>query len=432
MNRLEAFFHVRERGSTVGTELRAGVTTFLTMAYILAVNPRILADAGMPLDDVTAATALGAAVATALMGLYANYPFALAPGMGLNAYFTYGVVKGMGVDWRTALGAVFLEGLLFLALSYGGIRTAVLNALPASIRLAVACGIGLFLALIGLKGAGLVTASPATLVQLGDVRAPLVLLALGGLLLTCALAARNVRGALLLGIMAVAGATWALGLAPLPTDWVQAPRLPTETLWAFDLKGLFTLKMVGVVLAFLFVDIFDTAGTLLAVGRLGGFLTPKGELPGATRAFVADAVGTSAGAALGTSTVTSFIESGAGVREGGRTGLTALVVAGLFVLSLPLVPFITSIPAVATAPALILVGAMMMSGAAEVEWARLDEALPAFLTVAVMPFTYSIANGISAGVISYAAIKLLTGRAREASPVLYVLAVLLVLHYAFG
>jgi AGZA family xanthine/uracil permease-like MFS transporter len=432
MEALERWFHIRERGSTVGTELRAGLVTFLTMAYILMVNPQILAEAGMPVDDVTVATAVGAAVATLLMGIYANFPFALAPGMGLNAYFTYGVVKGMGVDWRVALTAVFVEGLIFLGLSFGGIRTVVLRAIPLSIKLATTAGIGLFLALIGLRGAGLVTGSLATLVTLGDVRSPALLLALAGLLLVTVLLARQVKGALLIGIGAVAAAAWALGLAAPPKALLSVPALPRETLWAFDFGAVWSGKVLTVVLAFLFVDIFDTAGTLLGVGRLAGFVTKEGELPGAGRAFAADAVGTAVGAAFGTSTVTSYIESAAGVKEGGRTGLTAVTVAVLFLLALFFIPLLSAIPPVATAPALVAVGAMMMGGVVEVPWGRFDEALPAFLTVAMMPFTYSIANGISAGIVSYAALKLLTGRPREAHPVLYVLAVLLCLHYAFG
>jgi adenine/guanine/hypoxanthine permease len=372
MRTLDSFFRIRERGSTVSTELHAGLVTFLTMAYILLVNPQILSQAGMPPADVTVATALGAAVGSALMGLFANYPFALAP------------------------------------------------------------GIGLFIAIIGLRNAGLVVASPTTLVQLGDLHQPTVLMALGGLLVTAALAARGVKGALLLGIAVVTGMAWALGLAPTPTSFFSVPSLPRETLWAMDFSLLLTGKFLTVVMAFLFVEIFDTAGTLLGVGRLGGFLTPKGELPRADRAFAADAMGTITGAVFGTSTVTAYIESAAGVKEGGRTGLTALTVAVLFLLSLFFVPLLASIPAVATAPALVVVGAMMMSAGADIQWGRLDEGLPAFLTMAFMPFTYSIANGISAGLISYAALKLITGRPREAHPVLYVLAGALTLYYALS
>jgi AGZA family xanthine/uracil permease-like MFS transporter len=432
MEAIERYFRIRERGSTVATELRAGLVTFLTMAYILLVNPQVLSEAGMPADDVTTATALGAAVGSLVMGLYARFPFALAPGMGLNAYFTYGVVKGLGVDWRVALTAVFIEGLLFLVLSYGGIRTALIGAIPTSIKLATTTGIGLFLAFIGLRNAGLVVSSPATLVRLGDLRAAGPLLALGGMALIAALVARRVKGALLMGIAVVAVASWALGVAAPPRAFVTVPALPKQTLWAFDFSGLLTGKLWGVVLAFLFVEIFDTAGTLLGVGRMAGFLTPQGELPGATKAFASDAVGTIAGSIFGTSTVTAYIESAAGVEEGGRTGLTAVAVGVLFLLALPFIPLLSSIPPVATAPALVAVGAMMMSGAVEVPWTRFDEALPAFLTVALMPFTYSIANGITAGIVSYALIKLLMGRPREVHPVLYIVAVLLCLHYALG
>lgn len=432
MEALERFFHIRERGSSVGTELRAGLVTFLTMAYILLVNPQILSEAGMPAADVTVATALGAAFGTLLMGVYANFPFALAPGMGLNAYFTYGVVMGLGVDWRFALTAVFVEGLLFIVLSYGGVRTLILRAIPAPIKLATTTGIGLFLALIGLRNAGLVTDSPATLVQLGVLHAPVPLLALAGLVIIGVLSSRKVQGSLLIGIAVVAVAAWVLGLAKAPQAWVSVPALPRETFWAFDFSQVLTGKFLTVMLAFLFVDVFDTAGTLLGMGRIAGFLKPNGELPGAGRGFMADAVGTSAGAAFGTSTVTVYIESAAGVEEGGRTGLTAVVVSVLFLLSLFFVPTLAAIPPVATAPVLVVVGALMMSGARELEWNRMDDALPAFLTIALMPFTYSIANGISAGIVSYAALKLLSGRPREAHPVVYVLAGLLVLHYATG
>lgn len=430
MEALNRFFRIRERGSSVGTELRAGLVTFLTMAYILLVNPQILSEAGMPVEDVTVATAVGGAVATLVMGLYANFPFALAPGMGLNAYFTYGVVKGLGVDWRVALTAVFVEGVLFLALAFGGVRTVLIGAIPTSIKLATSTGIGLFLALIGLKSAGLVAGSPATLVQLGDLHRPEPLLALAGLVLIGVLWVWRVKGALLVSIVAVAVAAWGLGLAAAPKAWLSVPTLPRETLGALDFSMLLTGKFLSVVLAFLFVDIFDTAGTLLGVGRAAGMLTPKGELPGMNRAFVADGVGTMVGAAFGTSAVTSYIESAAGVEEGGRTGLTAVTVAGLLLASLFFIPVLSAVPPVATAPVLVVVGALMMGGASELEWKRMDEVLPAFLTVVMMPFTYSIANGISAGIISYAALKLLSGRPREAHPVLYVLAALLVWHYA--
>ncbi|WP_397546650.1 NCS2 family permease [Rhodothermus marinus] len=428
---LDRYFRLSEQGTTVLTELRAGVATFLTMAYILLVNPQILADAGMPPDDVARATALASAAATLLMGLWANYPFALAPGMGLNAYFTYGVVQGMGVSYHVALAAVFVEGLLFLALALSGVRGAVLRAIPDALKVATSGGIGLFLAIIGFQNAGLVVDSPATLVTLGSLTHPTTLLALGTLVLMALLLVRRVPGALLLGILAGTLAAWLTGLAPLPERWVQLPGLPRETLASFDFGTLLHAKLVSVVLAFLFVDFFDTAGTLMGIGRLGGFLNARGELERAREAFSADAVGTTLGALLGTSTVTTYIESATGIEEGGRTGLTAVVVALLFLLSLFLAPLFTAVPAAATAPALILVGVFMMQGLTELNWRKYDEAIPAFLTITIMPFTYSIANGIAFGLIAYVLLQVLSGRARAVHPILYALAVLLSLYYAF-
>lgn len=428
---LERLFHLKEHETTVGTEVRAGVATFLTMAYILFVNPQILSQAGMPADDVMLATALASAVATLVMALYANYPFALAPGMGLNAYFTFGVVLGMGVSYQTALAAVFIEGLLFLLLATGGIRTAIINAIPPPLKTATMSGIGLFLAIIGFQNAGLTVDSPATLVTLGDLNAPSVWLALAGLLLMGVLLLRQVPGALLLGIFTVTIVAWGTGFAEAPAAFVARPRLPRETLFALDFDLLFTGKLMSVVLAFLFVDFFDTTGTLIGVGRLGGFLDAQGELPRANRAFTADAVGTSVGALLGTSTVTSYIESATGIEEGGRTGLTAVVVAALFLLAIFFTPVFTAVPPAATAPALIVVGALMMHGARDVHWDRLDEALPAFLTIVAMPYTYSIANGIALGIVTYVGLKLFSGRADEVHTLMYVLAVLLIGYYGF-
>ena len=427
---IERFFRIRERGSDIPTEIRAGLATFLTMAYILVVNPQVLSHAGLPASDVLFATAVGSAVGTVVMGLYANYPIALAPGMGLNAYFTYGVVLGMGVDWRTALTAVFVEGLIFLALSFGGIRTLILNAIPRSIKLATASGIGLFLALIGLRNAGLVVDNPATLVGLGDLHSLPVLLALAGIAIIAALESRKIKGGILVGIAAVTLVAWATGVAPLPQGFFALPSLPKETLFAFDFSGLLTGKLVGVVFAFLFVEIFDTAGTLLGVGRAAKLLDENDELPDADKAFTADAVGTVAGAALGTSTIIAFVESGAGVEEGGRTGLTAVVVAALFLLAIFFTPLFVAVPAVATAPALVVVGALMIGAVKDLEWRRLDESIPAFLTIVMMPFTFSIANGMVFGMISWVLVKVLSGRAREVHVVLWILSALLVAYYA--
>ena len=430
MSGLERFFRLKEHGTTLMTEVRAGVVTFLTMAYILFVNPQILSQAGMPADDVAVATALAAAIAALVMGLWANYPFALAPGMGLNAYFTFGVVLGLGISWQVALAAVFVEGVLFLILAVSGVRAALLRAIPTSIKIATMSGIGLFLAIIGFEGAGLVVDHPATLVTLGDVTSTPVVLALIGLVMIAVLMAMRVKGAILIGILAVTVVCWLIGLTPWPEQLLTVPHLPTETLFAMDFSTLLTGKLLLVVVAFLFVDIFDTAGTLIGVGRLGGFLDEKDELPRANRAFAADALGTMVGAAAGTSTVTSYVESATGIEEGGRTGLTAVVVAILFLLSLALTPLFTSVPVTATAPALIVVGALMMRGARELDWSQIDEAVPAFLTVATMPFTYSIANGISIGIVSFVLIKALRGRFREVHPLMYVLAGLLIVFYA--
>lgn len=427
---LERLFHLSDHGTTAATELRAGVVTFLTVSYILFVNPQILSQAGLPAGDVVFATAISSAVATLIMGLWARYPFALAPGMGLNAFFTFGVVLGLGVDWRSALAAVFVAGVLFLVLSAGGLRRRVLEAIPTPIKIATTSGIGLFLALIGLEAAGLVVDDPETLITLGDPTTPGALVALGALMLVAALERRGTKGAILWGILAATGASWLLGITPPPEGFVTLPSLPEATLGALDFRGLLTGPMIPVVLAFLFVDLFDTAGTLIGVGRLGGFVDTSGNLPRSGRAFAADALGTTVGAALGTSPVTSYIESATGIEEGGRTGLTAVVVACLFLLAPFFTPLLATVPAVATAPALIVVGALMLRGAGEIAWQRIDEAVPAFLTLTIMPFTYSIAHGIASGIISWVAIKVLSGRLREISPAMALLAVLLVLYYS--
>jgi adenine/guanine/hypoxanthine permease len=428
---LDRYFGLSAQGTTASREVRAGLATFLTMAYILLVNPQILAEAGMPAEDVAIATALSAALATLVMGLWARYPFAQAPGMGLNAYFAFGVVLGAGVSWQVALAAVFIEGLLFLLLAIGGIRTRIINAIPLPLKVATTAGIGLFLAVIGFQNAGITVASPATLVTLGDLANPGTLLALAALVAIAVLMARRVPGAILIGILGASVAAWSLGLAALPDRWLTVPSLPSETLLAMDFGGLLTGELLAVVIAFLFVDLFDTAGTLLGIGRIGGFTDEAGELPRADRAFTADALGTMAGAALGTSTVTTYIESAAGIEEGGRTGLTAVTTAALFLLALFVAPVFTAIPAFATAPALIVVGALMTATVRDVDWTRIDTAVPAFLTMVAMPFTYSIANGIALGIVSFAVIRVLLGRWREVHPILYILAALLALYYGF-
>lgn len=426
---LERWFQLRRHGVRASSEVRAGVVTFLTMSYILAVNPQILGTTGMPAEDVVAATALSAAIATLVMGLYARLPLALAPGMGLNAYFAFGVVAGLGVSWQVALAAVFVEGLLFLALSLAGLRGRFLAAVPRSIQLATAGGIGLFLGLIGLTSAGIVVDHPATLVQLGDLRSPAVALAAVGIVVAAALVVRRVPGGLLLAIVSLAAVAWGLDLAPRPMQLLHVPRLPAETLFALDFAGLLEASMISVVLAFLVVDLLDTAGTLLGVGHLAGLIDERGEMAGADRAFTADAVGTSVGALLGTSTVTTYVESATGIQAGGRTGLVAVTVAALFLVAMVFTPVFVAIPALATAPALVVVGAAMAASLRQVPWDRLDEALPAFLTATVMPFTYSIGNGLAAGIVSWVALKLLAGRRSEVHPGMAVLALLLVAYY---
>ena len=431
MQQGEGIFGLQRAGSTVATEIRAGATTFLTLSYILFVNPQILSLAGLPRADVVVATAIASAAATLIMGLWANLPFALAPGMGLNAYFTFGVVGAMGVEWQIALAAVFIEGILFLILAVTGARGAIVRAIPTQIKVATMAGIGLFLAMIGLQSAGLVVDHPDTLVGLGDLGAAPTLLALAGLLTMAALVARRVRGGILYGILLVAVVAWFSGISPAPEALLTLPSLPRETLFALDFQGLLTGKMLTVILAFLFVDFFDTAGTLIGVGRLAGFVDDRGRLARANRAFTADAVGTCVGALLGTSTVTSYVESATGVEEGGRTGLTAVAVAVLFLVSLFFTPLLVAVPPIATAPALVLVGALMMRGSKDLDWTAADQAVPALLTIAGMPFTYSIANGITLGLVSWVLIRILSGRFREIHPLMYLLSALLIIFYAW-
>jgi AGZA family xanthine/uracil permease-like MFS transporter len=430
MGPIERLFRLREHGTTVRTEVEAGLTTFLTMAYILAVNPQILGEAGVPVSGALFATAASAALGSILMGLLANYPFALAPGMGLNAYFTYSVVLGMGVPWQTALGAVFLSGVAFILLTLGRVRELVIRAIPLGLKLAVGAGIGLFIAFIGFRSAGVVAASPATFVTLGDVTAVPTLLALGGLVLTTALMARGWKSAIIVGIVATAAGAYLAGVARPPERLFALPDVGS-TFLALDVGAALGMGLFQVVFVFLFVDLFDSVGTLVGLGRQAGYLTPRGDLPRAQRALMADAVATTAGAVLGTSTVTAYIESATGVAEGGRTGLTAVTVGLLFAAAVFLSPLAAAVPAVATAPALIIVGSLMLRAALGVEWEDATEAVPAFVTLAGMPLTYSIANGLALGFVAYPLVKVLAGRAREVSPLVYVLAALFVLRFAY-
>jgi adenine/guanine/hypoxanthine permease len=427
---LERLFKLSENKTTIRTELAAGLTTFLTMAYIIFVNPQILSEAGVPFSGALFATCLSAAVGSLIMGLLANYPFALAPGMGLNAYFTYTVVKTMGYDWRIALGAVFISGVAFLILTLARIRAMIVDAIPMTMKTSVAAGIGLFIAFIGLKNAGVIVAAPVTFVTLGHLMSIPTLLALGGLIVTAALMARGYKSAIIIGIFLVTVAAILLGLSKLPADAIKKPDV-SSTFMQLDVAGALKLGALDVIFIFLFVDLFDTIGSLMGLGRQAGYLTPDGKMPRVNRALLADAIATIAGSIFGTSTVVTYIESATGVSEGGRTGLTAVTVAGLFVLAMFFAPVAGAIPPIATAPALIIVGALMIGAVTSIKWGDMTEAVPAFLTMLAMPLTFSIANGLALGFIFYPLLKVLTGRWKEASPLVYVLAGLFVLRYAY-
>lgn len=428
---LEKVFRLRENGTTVRTEVAAGITTFMTMSYIIFVNPSIVSETGMPFQAVLIATCLASAITCLLMAFLANYPFALAPGMGLNAYFTYSVVLGMGVPWQTALGAVFVSGAIFFVLSVSRVREHILHAIPESVRHGIAAGIGGFIALIGLQNAGIVVSNPATMVGLGSFRSPGTALAALGIVITGWLMARRVTGAILLGIVIVTVLGIPFGITSIPTAIIEVPTMSVwEPIFAkLDIMGALNLGLVTIVFAFLFVDMFDTLGTLTGVALQGGFLDDKGRLPRGHRAMYADSIGTMTGAVFGTPTVTTYIESATGVAAGGRTGLTTAVVALGFLVALFFGPVIGIVPAVATAPALVIVGSLMMGSVARIKWDDYTEAIPAFLALVGMPFTYSIANGIALGFVAYGALKLLSGRAREAHWIVYVLAVLFVVKF---
>ncbi len=413
---LDRFFKLTERGTNTRIELMAGFTTFMTMAYILVVNPLILKDAGMDFGAVFTATALSAVVATLIMALYANLPFALAPGMGLNAFFAYTVVLTMGYSWQMALTAVFVEGLIFIALTFLNVREAIVNCIPMNIKYAISVGIGLFIAFIGLKNSGIVIDSPATFVTIGDLASPAALVALFGVVVTGWMLAKNVKGALLIGIFAstILGAfNGVTNIAGFDASQLfQIPSL-APIMFKLDFTQVFTLDFLTVLLTFLFIDMFDTVGTLIGVSSKAGMLDEQGRLPAVNQALLADAVGTTFGALIGTSTVTTYVESAAGVAEGGRTGLTALTAAGFFAASLFLAPVFLLVPSAATAPALIIVGLFMMSPVKNIDLEDFTEAIPAFFTIIMMPLTYSIAEGIVFGVVTYVILKALSGKAKE-------------------
>ncbi len=418
------------RETTFGREVLAGITTFLTMAYIIVVNPAILADAGMDFGAVFVATCLAAAIGCLIMGLVADYPIALAPGMGLNAYFTYGVVLGMGYDWRLALGAVYISGVMFLILSLLPVREWIVNAIPSSLKLGISAGIGLFLAIIALKNAGVVVGDKDTLVTLGDPRSWPVILALSGFCLIVALDRHKIPGAVILGILATTGAGIGLGVS----EWHGFMSKPPEALATFlqlDIPGAFELGLVTIIFTFLFVDLFDTAGTLVGLAHRAGLLDSRGRLPRLGRALIADSTATAAGALLGTSTTTSYIESAAGINAGGRTGLTAVTVAGLFLLALFFAPLAKSVPGYATAPASLFVTVFMVRGLAEIGWKDVTEYAPAVVAAIAMPLTFSIAHGIGIGFITYVAAKVLSGKFTECPPAVYAIALLFVARYVW-
>ncbi len=455
---LDKIFHLKENHTDVKTEVMAGITTFMTMAYILAVNPNILSASGMDRGSVFTATALSAFIATCLMALLSNYPFVLAPGMGLNAYFTYTVVLGMGYTWQQALAAVFAEGIIFILLSLTNVREAIFNSIPMNLKHAVSVGIGLFIAFIGLQNAKIVVGNDSTLVSIFSFKSSVaegtfssqgitVLLALIGILVTAVLLAKDVKGSILWGILI----TWVLGiicqlthlyvpnadigyysLLPDFSNGISVPSM-APTFMKMDFSIVFSLDFVVIMFAFLFVDMFDTLGTLIGVASKADMLDKDGKLPKIKGALLSDAVGTTVGAVCGTSTVTTFVESASGVAEGGRTGLTSIVAGILFALSLLLSPIFLAIPSFATAPALIVVGYLMLTSVTKIDFSDMTEAIPCLIAIIAMPFMYSISEGISMGVISYVVINLITGKAKEKkiSVLMYVLAILFVLKYIF-
>ena len=440
----DRYFGISTSGSSVPMEIRAGVTTFLTMSYVLFVNPQVLGNAiVLPngFAKLLIVTALAAAIGSALMGLVARYPFAQAPGMGLNAYFAYTVVLGQKVPWQTALGAVFISGAIFVLLSLVGVRQAVVRAIPSALKIAVAAGIGLFLAFLGFKNAGAVIADPATFVTLGKLSSPAVLIAIVGLLVTAALLVRKIPGAVLIGIVVstviavlsrapvYVGAKGMQAFAGFPDGIAALPIAPTGLIGALDLHAAIALGVASVVFTFFFVDFFDATGTLVALAERAGVVDKDGNIPRARRTFASDGLAAMFGALLGTSTTTAYIESASGIAEGGRTGLTACVDAVLFLAATVLWPLAGVIPACATAPALIVVGSMMMGPLKEIDWDDYTISIPVFLTIILMPLTFSIANGVSFGVISYCALKLLSGRAKDVHVLLYVVAALLIVRY---
>lgn len=432
----EKLFKLTENRTTVKTEIIAGITTFMTMAYILAVNPSILSATGMDSGAVFVATAISAAVATLVMAFVANLPFALAPGMGLNAFFAFGVVIGMGHSWQFALCAVFIEGLIFIVLTAFNIREMIINSIPDGLKKAISVGIGLFIAFIGLKSCGIVAASEATFVTLGDVKSSEAIVGVIGILLTGILLVKGVKGAILIGLLASTIIGIPLNVTHLPDNFNMSVPSVSPILGQFDWgwvkSGEGIMSMVVVVFTFLFMDMFDTIGTLIGVTTKAKMTTPDGKIPRAKQALFADSVGTTLGAVLGTSTVTAYMESASGVAEGGRTGMTALTTAVLFIVAIFLSPIFLMVPGAATAPALVLVGVMMASPVKDINFKDFTEAIPAFFTFVMMPLTYSIAEGIFFGIISYVFLKVLTGKYKEVNLLTIILAIIFLLNFIFN
>jgi AGZA family xanthine/uracil permease-like MFS transporter len=433
---IERHFALTARGSTIRTELLAGMTTFLTMAYIVLVNPAILGQAGMPVAAVAAATCLAAGVACILMGMVANVPLALAPGMGLNAYFSFTVVQGMHVPWPVALGCVFVSGVAFLLLTLAGVRQMIIAAIPPHLFAAVAGGIGLFIGFIGLRNAGIVVSNPATAVALGDLHASGAALALFGLVIVAVLTVWRVRAAILIAIVATTLGGWLVGAVTFKPEPYDLGAI-SQTAFHLDLAGVYGLSgrqglgLLEILFVFLFVDLFDNIGTLVGVTRRAGLIDADGRVPALNRILFTDSIATIFGSLIGTSTVTSYVASAAGVQAGGRTGLTAIITGILFLLAIFVAPYAQLIPLAATAPALVLVGALMLAPLADIAWDRPDEAIPAFLTVAMIPLTFSIANGLAFGITAHAVLKLARGRIAKGDWLLFLLAALFVVRFAW-
>ena len=432
MSWFEKQFRLSENKVTVRSEISAGITTFMAMAYIIVVNPGILSESGMPFGSVLVATCLGAALGCFLMAFLANYPFALAPGMGLNAFFTYSVCLTMGISWHVALTAVFVEGLIFIFLTVTSIREKVVNSIPTALKVGIAAGIGLFIAFIGLRGAGIIVDNPATLVGLGKLTNWTAFLTIVGVLLMAYLQYKGIRGGILISMVVITIVGIPLGVTKIPESLVSLPPSLSPIFWKMDFSMLSNLNFWVIVFAFFFVDFFDTIGTLVGCSARAGLLDKNGFLPRARPALLSDAIATSAGAVLGTSTVTTFVESAAGIEQGGRTGLTAFTVGVLFLLAVFFSPIFMIVPSCATSAALIMVGAFMISGIANLDCSDWTELFPVMLALIMMPFAYLIAVGIEFGIVSYAALKLVTGQYKKLNWLMYVLAVLFIANRFFN